>query len=259
MSTNPTNPRVRIAVPWRPDGAWRDRLWAWCKPAWDETGWPIVQATGPAGPFNRSAAVNTCANGDWDVLLIVDADIVRPPIAQLDRAIRLAERTGQLVVAYERRLNLTSQVTRRLVNGWTVDPTSHVQTVLDGSLSSVVVVPRRLWDAVGGMDERFIGWGCDDTAFHHACATIGEGWHRVPGDVWHLWHERQPERQRGGQPMHPLLAANKALVARYRACTTTEALYALLSEPGGPKAVTTPLSSDRPADGHTEANPEVSA
>ena len=38
--------------------------------------------------------------------------------------------------------------------------------------SSVVVIPRPLYDDIGGFDEGFRGWGLEDTAFAIAVETL---------------------------------------------------------------------------------------
>jgi hypothetical protein len=56
------------------------------------------------------------------------------------------------------------------------------------AVSGVIVVPRRVWDAVDGFDEGFVGWGWEDIAFARACELAG-GIERVDGPAWHLNHE----------------------------------------------------------------------
>jgi hypothetical protein len=82
------------------------------------------------------------------------------------------------------------------------------------SWSCCFVVPRAVWDAIGGFDERFKGWGWEDMAFQSVvCGLYGH--ERLDGDIWHLWHPRAEERIRRGTPLHPAYVANRMLGRRY--------------------------------------------
>ena len=49
------------------------------------------------------------------------------------------------------------------------------------------MVHREAWDEVGGYDERFVGWGYEDSAMNIELATTRR-WERMPGESWHLSH-----------------------------------------------------------------------
>lgn len=51
----------------------------------------------------------------------------------------------------------------------------------------LLVVSRDGWDRVGGYDERFVGWGHEDSVFNIAL-LLKAAWDRIPGSAWHLWH-----------------------------------------------------------------------
>jgi hypothetical protein len=94
-------------------------------------------------------------------------------------------------------------------------------------VSSVVVMPRRLWDEMGGFDEAFSGWGYEDSAAAAAAQTLGDGIIRMPGDVWHFWHPTARE----GRPGTATWQRNHARGQRYRAAIgDREAIRALQAE-----------------------------
>ena len=76
---------VVILVPRRGGYPDRDRLWAFCRTWWlnDFPDWEIHEGEGPEGPFCRSHAINEAATkaGDWDVAVIIDADVLLDPHA----------------------------------------------------------------------------------------------------------------------------------------------------------------------------------
>ena len=186
---------ARFLVPWRADGGHRERLWERCGTHWSQAlpDIPIVQGSSPEGPFNRSAAVNDAARGEWDVGIVLDADVIADP-ARVRAAIQIASETGRVTLPYDLFLGLNKPMTDRVLAGYEGRWTSGVRFKSHTHESSIVVVPRTLWDSVGGFDERFVGWGQEDVAFIQACRVLGGGIERLPGVVYHLWHPKSPER-----------------------------------------------------------------
>jgi hypothetical protein len=157
-------------------------------------GYRVTEGDSPDGPFNRSAALNRAADasGDWDVAVIADADAFVPQ-PQLDRAVRIARDTGKLAAAFETVIELSRQCTMDLLDtgqlSWQTLQADRVRTDPLCTQSLILAVPRALWDRVGGFDEQFRGWSAEDNAFWHSCAITAGTPARVPGSVFHLWHE----------------------------------------------------------------------
>lgn len=203
-----------ILVPRRDDNGPRDELWAWCKGWWEreQSHMPIVEGYHTDGLFNRSAAINRASTlaGDWDVAVIIDADVICDP-NRVKEAVTMALQTGSMILPHTVRYDLSPRASVQarqnpnvLLGDTTDSPywmrrnVKHIYSVDNGhpSVSSVVVVPRSLWEQVGGFDEAFSGWGFEDTAFAAACETYG-GIVRMPGAVWHFWHPTAKEGKRG--------------------------------------------------------------
>ena len=189
--------RVVALVPWRSDGGRRDVLWAWVRERWERLHpeWPVYVGESPDGPFCRSHALNRAskAAGAWDVAVLLDADAIVDP-DRLREAVLKADTTGGFVIAYDRYCYLDKPMTDRILDGFTNNWWPGVEWSMTNTCSTVVTVPRRLWDQVGGFDEGFIGWGFEDCAFSVACAAFG-GRYRVPGELWHLWHPPSTENR----------------------------------------------------------------
>jgi hypothetical protein len=230
--------RTVILVPRRADGGPRDRIWAWCRARWERLHpeLPIVEGHHTVGPFSRSAAINEAARlaGDWDHAVVVDADVFLPP-AQVREAIERATTTGRVTWAFQRWRGLSRAATERLLRpdpaherglfgpdglpGW--DGTglgieALVERTNPVSWSCCFVVPRTVWDAVGGFDERFRGWGWEDMAFRSVVTTL-HGHERIDGDLYHWWHPRSVEREPARSEHRPEYEANQALGRRYMA------------------------------------------
>lgn len=246
-----------ILVPRRDDNGPRDELWAWCKGWWEreQSHMPVIEGYHTDGLFNRSAAVNRAAKlaGDWDVAVIIDSDVICDA-TRVKEAVRIAHETGSMVLPHDTRKDLSQLGAQAVrdgydgpwegsVPGFRRQPFVHREySAANGhpSVSSVVVVPRRLWDTIGGFDEDFRGWGYEDTAFAAAAETFG-GIIRMSGEVWHFWHPTAREGKRGT----PSWSHNASKGQRYRtAIGNPEAIRALQAE--GRKVDTTPLPGGIP-------------
>lgn len=240
--------RVVILVPRRDDNGPRDALWdGTCKPFLERelSACPIFEGYHTDGLFSRSAALNRAAAlaGDWDVAVIVDADVFIDPHRVLE-AVELAHETGSMVLPHDTRLDLSPGVSRQVAGShealvallgadyadhrWRRRNVHRHYTEDNGhpSVSSVVVISRRQWDTIGGFDESFRGWGYEDTAFAAAAETFG-GIIRIPGAVFHLWHPTAKEGKRGTQSW----SRNSAKGQRYRtAIGDPDAIRALQAE-----------------------------
>ena len=221
--------RVVVLVPRRAGVADRDRLWEFVKAWWGENhpDWPIYVGESPDGPFNRGAAINAAASeaGDWDVALVVDADVVSDP-ALVAEAVETAARTGRMTFPFTRYRALMEPMTERVLNGYSGDWSRGAKSSMATHVSSVQAVPRLLWELTGGFDERCRGWGHDDTIFAHCCRVLGGGIERIPGVVWHLYH-RPAADAKVGQPGH---RASSHLAKRYFAAVTPPEVSALIDE-----------------------------
>lgn len=220
--------RTVVLVPFRGGDPHRERAWAFARAQWrlpvfvSDDGMTI-------GPFNKSRAVNraAAAAGDWDVAVIADADMLVPH-DQVRRCAQMVHRTGRAAHPFSLLHRLSAHGTDAILNGSATNWSQHAQSSHPKVPGGVIVVPRRLWDAVGGMDERFVGWGGEDGALKTSCRVLGDGIDQVDGEAWHLWHPPAPTRKAG-----TLYAANRALAHRYRAATTEPAIRALILERSG--------------------------
>lgn len=202
---------VVILVPMRADNGRRDQLWEHCRRIWTERHpeWPIFEGASPDGPFNRSAAINDAAvkAGDWDVALIIDSDVITAPDS-VRSAVELAHQTDRMVVGHDERVMLNKAGTDRILEGFTGSwrQRGMVEKVWMDSVSCAVAVSRRLWDLAGPFDERFVGWGREDTAFRISCEVETGPIVKVCGETFHLWHPVSTEAARTS----PTRRANEA-------------------------------------------------
>lgn len=219
--------KVVVLVPRRADNGRRDRLWSYVRSRWlaEHPQWKVFEGhhEEDEGPFNRSAAINRAATkaGKFDVAIVADSDSFCGP-DQLDAAVALAAESGQMVLAFEWWNALDEQMSDAIMEGFNGHWETGMIASVQGTCSSMLAVPRALWDEVGGFDEGFVGWSAEDVGFWRACEALGGGTQRVRGVCWHLAH---PSADR------PNIGPNIARAERYGAAANDPvAMRALLVE-----------------------------
>jgi hypothetical protein len=213
--------KVVVCIPFRGGDSARERNFEYVHSWWRQFPYPIRIAEGPEGLFNRSAARNQAAEGDWDVALFGDADTVGQP-ENIVPTIRAAAE-GKLAYPFTRFEGLNPQQTRLLFAGKRFGRGKSVRYPSPGG---ILAVSRTLFETVGGYDEAFQGWGYEDLAFACAARTLG-GQHREEGSIFHLWHPNAPEKKAAIATKTP----NRARKDRYKqADGNPEAMRALLEE-----------------------------
>ena len=158
----------------------------------------IIPVDSPLDPFNRAAARNACvrAGERYDVIVICDADTLLQP-KPLIEAIEGARLDGlvhnpfTIVEAWDR------VSSRNFIRGVKRSPS--VIFRCDWGVGSAYVTTANAWWSIGGQDERFAGWGYEDTAFSIVHRTLKEPMPRHVGVASQLWHQPSP---RDGDPFH---------------------------------------------------------
>ena len=186
---------VSICAPWRYGSGLREAARMFVQ---DFYGGKIIYGTAEGETFNRSAARNAAANKafenpDCQVVFFVDTDTI-VPLHQMWAAAYLANQTGELVIAYTHYYRMKRDRTADLLRSGTI-PHLPGRLVIKHA-SGALAIPRSLWKAIGGYDERFESWGGEDRSFYHACCAYVNKNNslRVWGDAYHLFHEVTPER-----------------------------------------------------------------
>ena len=228
MLSIPPATDVPVLVPWRTDNGPREQIWRRLqRDVW--AGWRVVASDHDGTAFSRAAARNQAARqaGDWQVAILADADSIVPP-GRLHAAIDLALSSGRMVIAHDRWVNVRPDEQADFLTSWCVQYTPE-REVFPLTVGSMLVVPRAVWDAVGGQDERMTGYGYEDNAFHRACAILTGDPLRLSGSVWHFADD--PVRPTLSEQLRsPDTRRNRDLWQRYRRVTTPAAMRALLAE-----------------------------
>ena len=104
-------------------------------------------------------------------------------------------------------LNLLAGVLGGAVRAATQPKQGWTQRMVTSFVGGVVAITPECWWAAGGMDERFVGWGCEDFAFANAASETLGPLLRLDSPAVHLWHRH------AGDPADPDQQANSRLLA----------------------------------------------
>jgi len=150
-------------------------------------------------PYNRSRAFNAGAVHmllrDNDILCVMDADLLVDG-DYVKRCIANMRGDAQAVlpyrfVKYMERFDTDTAQHDRLASGVLDFNDYHGQ--VSASQGGAFWLDYGLYRKMGGHDERFVGWGCEDSDFwfrlEEECSI-----RHAPGTMLHMWH---PEAERG--------------------------------------------------------------
>jgi len=224
--------KALAVVPWRAGDKYRVQNFHFVTTHLDACGvdWTTADAD-PAQPFSRSATKNLGAKlaekDGADVVIFHDADMLVP----CDAYQTMAERCvagNNLIVGHTQYRPLDFRITAEVLKGKRADPfqAPAVQVLSGWCLGGVIAITVDNFFTVGGFDERFNGWGCEDTAFAHSCNVVLNVLERTENRSVHLWH---PHAAPKANPQ--ALQANTRLLTRYTSCATIEELREVQSTP----------------------------
>lgn len=202
---------VSVLVPLAGDGD-RGDLWRWLRHehiAPEHPEWEIVVGDSYEGEaFSKGRAVAKAAGrASGDVFVIHDADALVNPL-YLDAAVEAVAVHGvPWVVPHATVHRMSRMASARVRAGapsseWEYGVQRTHPAVVGGGVS---VMHRDAYDEVGGVDDRFKGWGGEDIAFGWALDLLVGPHRQLDAALWHLWHE-PGLRRRGHRPLNECLA-----------------------------------------------------
>ena len=252
---------ISLLVPFLTDNSHRERNWKWLRRYWSYVlpGAELIVSPNHDRPFNKCRAVNMAfRHSTGDVIVIMDADAYLPAESILECAARVRADRRLWFIPYRHMYRLTKAATTILTDlspdgpMLLKNPPPRGLWIDEGGSSSghwfgalMQVMPREAFESVGGMDERFAGWGGEDVSFMRAVDTLYGRHKTFNGPAFHLWHSsvkvarnasdletiraaRYREKRWQGQPRAVM---NAGLTTRYaEAFMDIERMQALVDE-----------------------------
>ncbi len=177
------------------------------------------------GPFNKAWAANMGARAAASpVLVFCDADVIVG--ASLERAIAHCVERYDFAKPYVRLVDLDAAQSQALREGAAALPGAGVLQAGRGAAGEhlvlcggAFVIRRDAFFAIGGFDERFVGWGGEDDALSEMVERARLSTVELDDEAaLHMWHPRPAV----GAHAHAHYAANARRAAGYRGAGDAE-------------------------------------
>lgn len=173
-----------ILIPFRGDGAQRDRLWAYCESVWRSLPYELVIGEDPGtAPFNISHAFNDAASrATGDVFILYGADQL-PDADRVEWALQQLEHHAWCAL-YSATGGMSYPDTEAILAG---QPAERYGPASVAPFCTAIIGVRA--DKWVRMDERFHGWGGEDTAWRMALEGLYGPTPEAHGLLRCLYHE----------------------------------------------------------------------
>jgi hypothetical protein len=199
---------ISLLVPFSTLDPQRQMTWDWLKDYYTVwlPGAEIIVGENHQVPFCKTKAFNEAYwHSTGDIIVLLDADCYIDPDILLSCAaeIRAARKSGNKLwyIPYREFYRLNEEASNRVLESWPTHPLTFpkppppdVLVTTNGASSAhwwgalIQMMPSEAFEAVGGMDERFSGWGGEDVAFMRAVDTLYAKHKTWNDQVLHLWH-----------------------------------------------------------------------
>lgn len=235
-----THPSFSVLIAWRDTDGSRTDVWELLQAKFAAElpeAEVIVGTDDGEDPFHKTLALNRAASeATTDVFLLGDADTWVDPERIRQAVAEVRDNPGQWVRPWNVKLKMNTSATHHVIGlgeTWdgTIDhrPFGRPEDQKRYRHAPPFVLHRDAWDAVGGMDERFRGWGQEDLAICLALERLVGAQRSYAGFALHLWHPRLGRSGNDRWAGQDDQSANIALAHEYRRARTPEAMRELIA------------------------------
>jgi predicted glycosyltransferase involved in capsule biosynthesis len=187
---------ISLLIPYKSDHSYREKNWEWLKKRYSllMPNAEICLGTSLSEPFSRAVAINDAfKKSSRNLLVIADADVfldiklIKFAVAALDES--------PWIIPYDNINYLTLDGTIALLKE---EPAANIEnTILPKNIykysgykifGGFCVLRKACFEKVGGFDEAFVGWGCEDDAFQRKLDAVFGKHLRFHSTLWHLYH-----------------------------------------------------------------------
>lgn len=179
---------LSVLIPWRSDQGQRERVLRSLMPAWRRIGAQVcIGLDSGEGPFNCAQALNNAyRQARYEHLVMFGADCV-PDLEVLTEAERRLKTGEPWFPLFDSVGYYSKDSSARIMSGEPCHDFSFESSV--PFCTGVLAVSRHAMTEIGGMDERFVGWGMEDTAFRRSLMNVHGDRSAIRATLRCLWHE----------------------------------------------------------------------
>jgi mannosyltransferase OCH1-like enzyme len=198
---------ISFIIPYKPDNGPRDKIFNFVynkyKKDFPNSEFILGEDTSGEEHFCKSHAVNDgVAKSKGEIIIITDGDLIVDKKV-IEKGIA-GLRTSPFILPFGYCANLTAKISEEIVNGQKfTEPQMRQNNYVvrnirvgesqwgDKLAGLIQIITKDLFYQIGGMDERFKGWGYEDTVFcWRIMKEIGD-YDILPNDwIYHLHHEQ---------------------------------------------------------------------
>ena len=191
-------PSLSFIIPFRDDDGTRTAVKEWIVARWTHH-FPdaemIIQSDDGGMPFSKTLAINSgFARTTGDVVGILDCDVWIEPEHTREAVNLIGRGKAPWVRPASKVYRLNAEATARLIAQDPLVPFPPRQRSDFESIRKVWgllhLFPREAFEAIGGYDPRFRGWGGEDWAAIDAMDTLWGHHVMLPHGLYHLHHPR---------------------------------------------------------------------
>ncbi|MBV9071310.1 MAG: glycosyltransferase [Acidobacteria bacterium] len=153
----------------------------------------LHQPVNQGHPYNRAATFNAGAAAARGRILILHDNDMLVPMRYAAEVVAHANAGWEAIDLKRFIFYLTENDTARVLHEGQLRLDERTEIVIQNLHGGSVAVTREAYDAIGGFDEAFIGWGGEDVEFWERASTRrATAFGFLP--IVHLWHAPQAEK-----------------------------------------------------------------
>jgi predicted glycosyltransferase involved in capsule biosynthesis len=193
--------KISVIMPYRRDGGPREKIFNWIAKRYSLLfpQFELCLAEDNEPVFYKTKAVNQAAKkAHGYIFILADADIFFNSQIILKALEKIDSDNLSWVMPYIDYLPLSANQTEKML---IIKPDKEIK-IMDKQVKGVrrncpaglIMITKEAFFDIGGYDERFKGWGCEDTAFYITANTLLHPAIRLPEKIYHLWHPKEKGR-----------------------------------------------------------------
>jgi hypothetical protein len=153
----------------------------------------IHQPANESDPYNRAKTFNAAAAAARGRILVLHDNDMLVPERYAAEVVAHADAGWDAIDLKRFIFYLTENETARVLGDQTLHLDERSEVVIQNLHGGSVAITKAGYDAIGGFDETFVGWGGEDLDFWERAETLrATRFGYLP--IVHLWHAPQPEK-----------------------------------------------------------------